>query len=275
MPPKRRRVSPLPLVGLSLVLILLPSRYAETARLTALAGFGPFRSLGNTAAGLASSGLSPAEAQELQTRLEYLQDELTRTMNRNAVLQAQLRQATGMKQAVHERGYGILFADVVIPTDSSAWRASITLALGSRGGVREGMVAAYNNQLVGRVSEVGPWTSRVQLVTDPAFRARAVSVPKVYDEGVSFDRRHVGMYMGSGGGGGRLAWITSDTPVEKGARVMTTEDPVGGVPKGLVIGRVAHLQNERSAEPVVAVEPFLNFGALEHVMLLSPPAEAR
>ena len=42
-----------------------------------------------------------------------------------------------------------------------------------------------------------------------------------------------------------------------------------GVPKGLILGRVSELVNERSAFPRVNVKSVLNFGGLEHVMLLS------
>jgi rod shape-determining protein MreC len=146
------------------------------------------------------------------------------------------------------------------------------IAAGSRDGVRAGMLAVYNNQLAGRVSEAGPLTSRVQLVTDPAFRAGAVAVPRTYT-GVPLSERHVGLYKGTSGEKGRLEWLTDDAPVEAGAYVLTTEDPLNGVPSGLVLGRVASLASERGASPRVEVEPVLNSRGLEHVMILLGPEE--
>ncbi len=56
---------------------------------------------------------------------------------------------------------------------------------------------------------------------------------------------------------------------------MTTEDPINGVPRGLVLGRISSVNNGRGAAPKVEVEPILNFRALEHVMILLPPAGGR
>ena len=268
MTPRKRRISPLPLIGLSLVLLLVPSRFSQKTRLTALSVFRPFHALGESAAQFFDGTLSSGKSQELQARLDYVNDQNVKLMNEIERLKIGIAQAAGMKQHVRENHFAILFADVLVPTDSSQWRKSLTLALGSKGDVKPGMLVTYNNQLVGRVAEVAPWTSRVQLVTDPGFRAGAVAVPKTYTEGVSFEKRHIGVYQGTAGELGELKWITGDTPVENGAYVITTNDPPNGVPKGLILGRVSDLVNERSAFPTVNVEPVLNFGGLEQVMLL-------
>lgn len=268
MSPRKRRVSPLPLIGLSFVLLLVPARISQKVRLTALSVFLPFHALAESAARFSDRTLSSGEGQELRTRVDYLQDEIVKLMERNEQLKLKLAHAAGMKQYVRERNRALLFADVLVPTDSSQWRKSLTLALGHKGGVEPGMLVTYNSQLVGRVAEVARWTSRVQLVTDPGFRVGAVAVPKTYTQGVAFEKRHIGVYEGTAGELGQLKWITGDTPVENGAYVITTEDPLNDVPQGLILGRVTELVNERSAFPRVKVEPVLNFGALEHVMLL-------
>ncbi|MBI3856542.1 MAG: hypothetical protein HY293_12715 [Planctomycetes bacterium] len=136
----------------------------------------------------------------------------------------------------------------------------------------KGMLVLYNNQVVGRVSEAGPKTSRVQTVTDPGFRAAAVMLPRTYVAGVSFTERRPGAYEGTSGENGRLKWYQGETAAESGAFVVTTEDPINGVPRGLILGRVTEVH--RGMLLKVDVEPLLNFRGLEHVMLLVPPAEA-
>ena len=44
------------------------------------------------------------------------------------------------------------------------------------------MPVLWNNHLVGRVSAVAPWTSRVVLITDPEMRVGAAVVPGLSDK---------------------------------------------------------------------------------------------
>jgi len=275
MPPKRRKASPIPFAAVSLLLILLPASFTQKPRLLALAGFNPFQNLGQLSRNLAGMARPSGEAQELQKKVEFLEDDRVKQMNRAALLEAKLAQATGLAPYVKDQEYRLLFADVLVASDSSPWRKSMTLTLGSRAGVRKGMLILYNNQLVGRISETSPWVSRVQLVTDPGFRVGAVATPKTYTAGVSFEKRHIGVYEGTSGEKGQLKWLTGDTPVESGAYVLTTEDPLNGIPAGLILGRVSRLSTARGAFPRVEVEPVLNFRGLETVTLLFRPEEPR
>lgn len=276
MGPKRRRSSPWPLIGISLALLLIPSSVSQKTRLTALAGFIPFQGGALRALNLKDRFLSSSkDADGLRTQKEFLEDQIVKLSSENKRLALQNEQALGMKQVVRDQNYKLLAADVLFPTDGSSWRKSLALALGSRGGVEKGMLVLYNNQVVGRVVETGPWTSRVQTVTDPGFRAGAVAVPKAYVNGVSLSDRRPGVYEGTSGENGQIKWLGGDVPVENGAFVLTTEDPVNGVPRGLILGRVSAVNAGRGAFPKIDVEPLLNFRHLEHVMLLVQPPEPR
>ena len=261
---RRRRFSLFPWIALSLALLLLPVGLSQKVRLFASGLFRPFQATANVL----------GRRQELETQKDYFQDQVRRLADENATLRKQLEEATGVKQALKDLNPKLLTADVLLPTDGSHWRKSMTLALGSGGGARKGMLVLYNSQFVGRVLEAGPLTSRVQLCTDPGFRVGAVAVPRQYTQGVSFEKRHVGVYEGTAGETGHLKWLTSDTPVEADALVLTTEDPLNGIPRGLILGRVSKLSAGRGAFPRVEVEPIVNFRGLEQVMLLVPP-EAR
>src|SRR6185295_18895552 len=166
MGPKRRRSSPWPLLGISIALLLAPSTFTQKTRLIAVAGFILFQGMGRWAAGLPARVLTPSSgATELETKVRYLEDKVQTLTNENKRQALQLEQALGMKQPVRDQNYRLLSADVVFPTDSSPWRKSITIALGTRDGVEKGMLVLYNNQVVGRVSETAPKTSRIQTVT--------------------------------------------------------------------------------------------------------------
>jgi rod shape-determining protein MreC len=273
--PKKKRSSPLPLVLVSGLLLLLPSALTQKTRLLATAGFLPFQGVGRWAARLPERALpSTAESQQLATEVAFLKDQNQKQANEIKRLSAQLDMALGMKQPVRDQNHRLIVADVVFPTDSSPWRKSLTIALGSGDGVEKGMLVLYNNQVVGRVSETAPKTSRVQIVTDPGFRAGAVAAPKNYGAGVALSERNAGVYEGTAGANGQLKWFGGETPVENHSFVVTTEDPLNGVPRGLILGRVVTVNHGRGAFPKVEVEPLLNFRALEHVMLLVPPAVA-
>lgn len=271
MPPKRRKASPWPWVAASVALLLIPAGFSQKLRLTALAGFLPLRALARTLVQLPSSG----EAQELRAENDYLKDQVRKLLDEKTRLESRLEQATGLKPLVRDPRVRMLQADVIFPTDGSPWRKSLTIGAGSRDGAGRGMLVLYNQQIVGRVIESGPWTSRVQVVTDPGFRAAAVADPRRGAGEVSFNDRHVGVYEGTAGQNGLLKWLTGETPVENGAFVLTTEDPANGVPRGLILGRVSTVNSGRGAFPRVQVEPLLNFQALEHVTVLVPAEPLR
>ena len=262
---RRRRFSSWPLVGVSLLLFLVPAGLSQKVRLAALSAFLPFRAAAQAVLRLPSSG----EAATLRTENDFLKDQVQIQADEIARLKARLDAASGLRQQIRDVPLRLLHADVLLPTDGSPWRKSLTLALGSRGGVRKGMLVLYNRQLVGRVLETGPWTSRVQVATDPAFRAGAVAVPRQYTDGMTLDKRHIGLYLGTAGEHGRLKWFTGDLAVGADALVVTTEDPLNGIPRGLILGRVSK-QKITAGLPVVDVEPVVHYRALEQVMLLVP-----
>lgn len=274
MPRRKRRFSPPILVGLSLALMVLPGAWTSGLRLSGLMVFIPFHRAAELTTGLLPGGSSRGDAEALRKELDFYKDQVRQLINEKQILQDRLADSSGMRmrQLVREEGYYVIHAPVIINSDASSWRRTMTLAIGSRGGVRIGMIVLTNNQLVGRVIEVGPWTSRVRLVTDPAFRAEAVATPKTYQTGVAVEKRHVGVYEGTAAGTGHLKWLLGDTPVKKGAYVLTTDNPLAGMPRGLVLGRVAGIGGTRAQFASVEVEPEVNFQGLEFVMLLARKA---
>ena len=272
---RRRRSASWLFLLLSLGLLLLPSGVSQKTRLGALASFIPVQAFTRWTLRLPSWGSSSGEAATLRTENDFLKDEQKKLELENRRLSLLLDQALGMKQTVRDQNFRLLPADVAFPTDSSPWRKSITITFGTREGAEKGLLVVYNNQVVGRIVETGPWSSRVQTVTDPGFRAGAVAVPRSTAAGVAFSERHGGVYEGTSGQIGLIKWFGGETPVENGATVLTTEDPINGVPRGLSLGRVTSVNMGRGALPKADVEPLLDFRSLEHVMVLIPPPDFR
>ena len=268
MPPPRRRSSLLPFLGISLILLIVPSTWTRKARLTTVSMFSPIRWIASTTHALpAGMGSSHGDA-ELQAQVDFFKDQAQKHLNEIEILRGQLEQVSRLKQACPDHAFKLLHAGVLLPTDSSPWKKSLTLSLGDKAGVRKGMLVLYNNQLVGRILEPAPWTSLVQLVTDPAFRAGAVAVPKTTVTAPSFDKRHIGVYAGTAGPRGQLKWFMSGASLDPDGFVLTTDDPANGVPRGLLLGRIVGIANAQGASPWADVDPIVDFRALEHVMIL-------
>lgn len=268
----RKRPGIWPYAFASAVLMLLPAWLAQGARLTAVGGLRPFRALADVSASLAERGWEKvrpsAGDDELQRQNEFLRSQIVTLHARNGELAAKLEAATASRAVASNAEFELLPADIVIDLDSSAFRQTITLNRGSNDGVEAGMLVLYHSHVVGKIQDVGPWMSRVILVTDPAFRAGAVSVPKLAEGSLTFTKRDVGLFEGTGTEKGLLKWLAGETPVEEGAYVVTADDPLNGVPKGLILGRVTGIDRGRGAYPRVEVTPIVNPQGLEFVLIL-------
>ncbi|MBI3856541.1 MAG: hypothetical protein HY293_12710 [Planctomycetes bacterium] len=100
MGPKKKRASPWPLLGLSLLLLLAPSSLSQKTRLTALAGFIPFQGLGRWASHLPGLVSRPSgDVQELATKLEFQEAQNRKLDQENKRLALQLEQALGSPPA--------------------------------------------------------------------------------------------------------------------------------------------------------------------------------
>ncbi|MBI2899662.1 MAG: rod shape-determining protein MreC [Planctomycetes bacterium] len=266
----KNRAAVWPFAVASVAMMLAPSAFTQRTRLTILLGFAPLRSLADASRGLAArtwDRVRPSRpGEELRRQNEFLRSQVVTLHARNGELAAKLESATAARAVVSDDDFELVPADIVLGLDTSSFRQTLVIARGSRDGVKPGMPVLHHSHVVGRVLEAGPWTSRVMLVTDPGFRAGAVSVPRTGDAAVA--RRDVGVFEGTGGKGGTLKWLSGETPVEDGAYVVTSEDPVNGVPKGLILGRVTGVDRGRGAFPRVDVTPVVNPQGLEFVLIL-------
>ena len=142
-------------------------------------------------------------------------------------------------------------ARVVAETGGIYARAFLVNA-GSLAGLHKGEVVMDAQGLVGRITETGPRSARVLLVTDMASR-----VP------VTLETSHAGaMLAGANRPAPRLLYYPDDVHPEEGERVLTSSE-AGAFPAGLPVG-VVHYR--RPGDPVVL--PAANLDRLDLVRII-------
>ena len=159
-----------------------------------------------------------------------------REQNRKAAEYAaensRLRELLGYKNSA---GQFDLMICSVIGREAATWTSVITVNKGSNDGIKKNMAAVTNHGLIGHVTEVGPVSCRIELVTDP--RA-AVAV-------LDQRSRIAGIVQGDIADiyRARMVNIPRSADVAVGDTIVTSG--FGGIyPKGLVVGTVSEVKND-------------------------------
>ncbi len=140
----------------------------------------------------------------------------------------------------------------VIATPGATFFRTVLVTAGRRDGVRKGQAALAGSGMIGRVIEVGEWSSRVLLITD--INAR---VPVVLE-----NSRQRALLAGDNSDQPKLNYLPPDTAAAVGERVLTSGH--GGIfPPGVPVGVVASV-----SERGVRVQPIADLGRLENVRLV-------
>ncbi len=121
----------------------------------------------------------------------------------------------------------------VIGRDPTNWSNSLIIDKGAANQVRQGKAVISMRGLIGRVLEVGRYSSRILLITDPNSKV-----------GVVIQRnRQGGILVGMPDGRCKIIYIAMDSDVTKGDKVITAG--FGSVfPKGILIGEVVSVDKE-------------------------------
>ena len=214
---------------------------------------------------------SAREAAALQDRLEFLERRAA-TLEEAARENARLKQLLGLQSRLETPS----IAAETIGRDTALGYQALTVNRGSRDGVRvDSPVLAPNGVVVGRVVDVSPYTSSVQLVTDPQS---AVGAKIVRGDAP-------GVVHGAGGPTLELAYVSSLYDVEVGDLVVTSaHDSI--FPAGLEIGRVTRVaqgapvpgfpsriplaRNEAALFLEITLESLVEIRRVDKVLLLTP-----
>lgn len=153
----------------------------------------------------------------------------------------------------------------VIGYDVSDFRKSITINAGSKHGVVTDDVVISDGALVGRISEAGSSSSRVQLITDPASRVPA-RVLETKDQGI---------VEGTAGRLCRLKYVPRTAKVEKTHNVVSSG--IGDIfPESIYIADVVK-SVVKEDEPFrhIKLLPRMNLSKLEVVVIIRKGGEAK
>ena len=282
--PLRRRLVLGGLVLLALVLVSVSVRSGQDGRLggvqsagaTALRPFAvgfervaqPFRD----AYGWGNSLLSArADAKELRTevrglRQRAIQNEFARQENQY------------LRRLLHYRdsprfpdGYQSVAAEV-IGRPGGAFTQAIVVAAGADAGIRVNDPVVTGDGLVGLVTRVTGDTARIELLTD---EEAAVSALDLRSQAAGIVRHARGTRQTL-----VLDRVRKEDRVRVGDEVVTAGWRAGALsslyPKGIPIGRVTSVgQADTDLFQQVQVDPYVDFGSLDAVLVLVPRGSAR
>lgn len=165
-----------------------------------------------------------------------------------------LKDLLGFRKAIP---FGTIPAEV-IGRDASNWSNSVIIDKGSTQGIRQNKAVISNRGLVGRVLEVGRYSSRILLITDPNSKV-----------GVVIGRnRQGGMLTGRPDGKCKMLYIALDSDVAIGDRVVTAG--FGSVfPRGILVGEVIEIGREPGRLYKFAIiKPAQDMSKLEEVLCI-------
>ena len=186
----------------------------------------------------------------MRTRNRRLTDENRQL--RQALIATRERESLATIQALLPRGIGA----TAIALDLEGESRVATIDRGALAGVHLGDGVIDDDGVVGRVAQVGPLTSKVLLLTDPASR-----VPALVQRGHWW-----GVATGTNTRV-QLRYISQDAPLRIGDLVVTGRGQ--SFDGGRVIGHITRV--ERSADSLyqtAVVEPAVTFGRLGGVLVV-------
>jgi rod shape-determining protein MreC len=187
---------------------------------------------------------------EENTRLRQWQDSALKLEAENASLRALL--AFKPDPAVQAR------TARVVGDQAGQYVRSVLVMAGSKDGIGKGQAAMAGTGLVGRVTEVGFWSSRILLLTDLNSR-----VPVMLEE--SRDRAIV---AGDNTEFPRLVYLPQDARIVPGQRVVTSGHD-GVFPAGLPVGIVRSVTGND-----VRIAPLADLSRLEVLQLIDTGTSA-
>ncbi len=166
-------------------------------------------------------------------------------------LEAENNSLRTLLQFQPEPGMAFVTGRVIAAPGGSFVRAFVVTA-GRRHGVAKGQAAIAGPGMVGRVVEVGEWSSRILLLTDINTR-----IPVVLQRS-----RQRAVLAGDNSEQPQLLYLPADAPIAVGDRVVTSGH--GGMfPPGLPIGIVAEV-----GERAIKVQPMVDLSRVEHIQIV-------
>jgi len=269
------------LVLLSLVLLTISFRESSSGPLHRFQGYGseatrPFQVVADRIARpfedgygwIHSMSKDKKENKQLRQDVKHLTQQLEQQKNNGD-------EARHLAAVLHfesspnfPQDYDPVNAQVMTPA-SGTFEQTIVIAGGENREIRVNDPVINEDGLVGRISQVGPTTSKVTLVSDPSFAASALDLQsKTEAQGiVEHPATSSDVLM--------LDEIKVDQIVKVGDSIVTSGwrriDLSSLYPRGIPIGRItSYSRSDVNPDIQIQVEPSVDFSALYAVIVLIP-----
>jgi len=223
----------------------------------------PVVGFAHDAGGVASGSLSyfgelknaRAENTRFKAEVDRLRTELDRYREQSEE-NRRLRRLLGMREDLAPRSVGA----EVVTSNISDQACMIVIDRGTDAGVHPDLSVVAWGGAIGRVVWADKRFAKVRLLTDPNSGAA----------GIVQRSRAEGMVLGHGDGRLEMSYVPKFADVALGDRVITSG--LDGVfPRGFGIGRVTIVQDPSGVSKVIRLEPEVDFGGLEEVLVLLEP----
>ena len=217
-----------------------------------------WKRLSEASAAIRGMGGALERERELSHELVRLQAEVSRLSDAEND-NNRLRKILDFSQ---EQSFSMIPADVV-SRNISGWWNTVRIGKGARKGIEEGRAVISPDGLVGKTTEVSPFTTEVLLLSDPACRVSA-KIKRVDAFGLV---RGMGTNL-RGEPKARIAFINKDIKIRVNDEVVTSG--LGAFPKGVHIGYVNNVYSDDSGLFQYAeIVPRATVGLLDYVFVLS------
>ena len=214
-------------------------------------------------AGHSLRGAGQGKPSDLQAQLTAVTAERDKLLAENArLLQlqdevAQLRKQLGFQQA--HPGMTAVTANVS-SSDPNAAHQVLVIDRGSKDGIQKGMAVVTPDFFIGQISDVTPDSAKILLATDASAHSGAM-IYRTGAVGVLDGRWQAGAYFS-------LDHLRASDDVVEGD-VVVTSGTTARVPKGLVVGKVSHVEKSSQEDAMSArVVPLIDYSTVRSVTVI-------
>ncbi len=207
--------------------------------------------------GARSGGQALANIPSLERTNQALQAQNVRLQRENAhmyELVAAYREQVGIAPRLQEYAHAVEARVIGFPPENGI--QSVTIDKGSRDGIApdDGVLAGAG--VVGRVVEVGPFVSKVALITDLTS-----TIPAIVQRG-----RYWGVAKGNQSSV-RLDYVSQDAPLRVGDRIVTGE--ARSFHSGALIGTIVKIERgDSSLYQTALLKPAVDFSTLDRIVVI-------
>lgn len=277
----RRRLIVVGLVLLSLILLTISFRESSSGPLHRFQGYGsevtrPFQVVADRVArpfedayGWVNEAIKAKnENKKLRANVKRLQQDLAQQKNYQLEAEKLASTLKYTQSSQFPADYEAVTAEVLTPA-SGPFEQSIVIAAGQNMEIRLLDPVINEDGLVGRISQVGPTTSKVTLVSDPGFAASARDLQsKSGAEGIV-------EHPATGSDVLMLDGVKIEQKVKVGDSVVTSgwrrPDLSSLYPAGIPIGHItSYSETDVNPYKQIQVDPSVDFSSLYDVIVLIP-----